>query len=137
MRRIVLVLTGALVMAVMLATNVSTALSAPDISMDTSFGNRGNVTTDFFGHEDDARGIAIQPDGKLVVAGSAEDTNTPGWFNDFALARYNSDGSLDTSFGNGGKVTTAFSDDSDSASDVALQRDGKIVVTGSVWNGSD
>ena len=107
MRRIALVLTGAVMMAVMLTINVSTALSVPQGSMDTSFGNSGNVTTDFGGGEDNARGIAIQPDGKLVTAGSAEDRSGPGWANDFALARYNSDGSLDTSFGNGGKVTTA------------------------------
>jgi uncharacterized delta-60 repeat protein len=137
MRRIALVLTGAVMMAVMLTINVSTALSVPQGSMDTSFGNSGNVTTDFGGGEDNARGIAIQPDGKLVTAGSAEDRSGPGWANDFALARYNSDGSLDTSFGNGGKVTTAFFGDSDDASDVALQDDGKIVVAGSTFNNVD
>jgi uncharacterized delta-60 repeat protein len=136
MRRIALVLTGAVMMAVMLTINVSTALSVPQGSMDTSFGNSGNVTTDFGGGEDNARGIAIQPDGKLVTAGSAEDRSGPGWANDFALARYNTDGSLDTSFDGDGKVTTDFAGWSDEAYAVALHEDGKIVAAGSAWDGT-
>ena len=86
-------------MAVMLAINASTALSAPARSMDTSFGNSGNVTTDFGSGEDSARGIAIQLDGKPVAAGSAEDRSGPGRANGFALARCNSDGTLELSAG--------------------------------------
>jgi uncharacterized delta-60 repeat protein len=55
---------------------------------------------------------------------------------DFAIARYNTDGSLDTSFGTGGKVTTMFSADSDTASALLLQADGKIVVGGDSYQGA-
>ena len=60
--------------------------------------------------------------GKIVVSGNAG--------GDMALARYNSDGSLDTSFDGDGKVTTDFGSNYDVAYDVAIQSDGKIVATG-------
>jgi uncharacterized delta-60 repeat protein len=94
----------------------------PDGSLDPTFGTGGQVTTDFSGGNDQAFGVAIQSDGKIVVAGVATI--------DFALVRYNPDGSLDTRFGTGGKVTTDFSGDSDHAHGVAIQPDGKIVVAG-------
>jgi uncharacterized delta-60 repeat protein len=87
--------------------------------LDSKFGNKGTVLTDF-GAWDLARGLAVQPDGKLIAAGEGGDS--------FALARYKSNGSLDTNFGSGGKVTTDFS----TTNAVALQGDGKIVVAGSV-----
>src|SRR5262245_44683704 len=74
-----------------------------DGSLDTSFRSGGMVATDFGGSFDEATGVAIQTDGKIVAAGFASE---PGTGRDFALARYNSDGSLDTGFGSGGKVTT-------------------------------
>jgi uncharacterized delta-60 repeat protein len=89
-------------------------------ALDPSFGTGGKVTTAFVG-EAVVHAIALQSDGKIVAAGAAG--------GDFALARYNSDGSLDTGFGTGGQVTTDFGAD-DSAADVALQSDGKIVVVG-------
>jgi len=92
-----------------------------DGALDTSFGSGGKVTTDF-GGSDAGYSVALQPDGKIVVAGYAG--------LDFALARYNSDGALDTSFGTGGKVTTDFSGGRDVGYSVALQPDGKIVVAG-------
>jgi len=98
-----------------------------DGSLDTSFGTDGKVTTDFFGRYDGVMGIALQPDGKIVVAGSAEDPSDV-----FALARYNIDGSLDTSFGVNGKI---FTDIFGFARDLAIQLDGKIVVIGT--NDSD
>lgn len=75
--------------------------------------------------------VAIQVDGKIVVAGHIRDT-----FNnsDFAVVRYNIDGSLDTSFG-GGKVFTPIGTGDDKASAVAIQPDGKILVAG--FSGSD
>lgn len=97
-----------------------------DGSLDATFGQGGNVTTDFFGDIDEPFAVAIQPDGRIVVVGSA--LNTEGITN-FALARYNADGSLDSTFGSGGKVTTDFSGNG-SISDAALQADGKIVVAG-------
>jgi uncharacterized delta-60 repeat protein len=96
-----------------------------DGSLDTSFGDGGKVVTDF-GTNSVIANLAIQPDGKIVGVGSAG--------GDFALARYNSDGSLDTSFGNGGKVTTDV--DVDFGSSIALQADGKITIGGGTRSGS-
>jgi uncharacterized delta-60 repeat protein len=98
-----------------------------DGSLDPSFGTGGKVTTDFAPFNSQASSVAIQADGKIVAAGSAG--------SDFALARYTSDGSLDTSFGTGGKVTTDFGPFGSGASSVAIQADGKIVAAGSA--GSD
>lgn len=102
-------------------------------SLDTMFGSAGKVTTDFFGRNDLARGVAIQPDGKIVVAGRAL-TGTDGF--DFALARYNADGNLDADFGAGGKITADFSGKSSGAEGVAIQNDGKIIVAGYAQTGS-
>src|SRR6266542_1606848 len=97
-----------------------------DGSLDTSFGTGGKVTTDFGFGADVAWAVAVQPDGKIVAAGYASATGRYL----IALARYNADGSLDTSFGSGGRVTTAISDRYDLAYAMALQPDGKIVVVG-------
>src|SRR5262249_46633697 len=83
---------------------------------------KGKVTTDFGGSES-AQAVAVQPDGKVVVAG---DFRTPSLAEGFVLARYNADGSLDTSFGTGGKVFTSLA--AEDLHDLALQPDGKIVV---------
>ena len=95
-------------------------------TLDTSFGTGGKVTTDFAGAGDGAAAVAVQPDGKIVVAGEA---NIDGGY-DFALARYNSNGTLDASFGRGGKVTAIFGGPQDGVSSVAVQPDEKIVVAG-------
>ena len=96
-------------------------------SLDTSFGSGGKITIDFGGTQDQALGIALQPNGKIILVGSRLDISTSN--RDWALARYNSNGSLDTSFGSGGKVTTDFGGN-DEARDVALQGNGKIVISG-------
>ena len=76
-------------------------------SLDTTFGNGGAVTTDFVGYGDFARGVVIQPDGKILVAGTSSDkVRFSGTSNLYALARYNANGSLDASFGTAGKVVT-------------------------------
>jgi uncharacterized delta-60 repeat protein len=99
-----------------------------DGSLDSSFGTGGKTTTDFFGNLDQASAIAIQAsDGKIVAAGSAQNCNVG---NNFALARYNTDGTLDSGFGTGGKLTTDFAGGDDRASAVAIQSDGKIVAAG-------
>jgi len=97
-----------------------------DGRLDAGFGSGGKVTTDF-GDWDGAHAVAIQADGKIVVAGSS------GFFvhTDIAMARYNPDGSLDPTFGSGGKVTTVFGTSSN-AHALALQADGKIVIRGVV-----
>lgn len=97
--------------------------------LDLSFGSSGKVITDFFNNEDGAYAIAIQSDGKIVVAGYSR--TPPSYHSDFAMARYNSDGSLDLSFGSGGKVVTDFGGKDDVAYAVAIQGDGKIVAVGS------
>lgn len=99
-------------------------------SLDTSFGNSGKVSTDFLGDYDVANGVAIQSDGKIVVVG-ASSTGDLGHVN-FAIARYQSNGSLDSTFGSGGKVTTDFFASNDDARSVAIQPDNKIVVAGTV-----
>ena len=105
-----------------------------DGSLDTSFDGDGVVTTDFASSQDKAVDVAIQPDGKIVVVGTVW---VPGWSNiDFAVARYNSDGSLDTRFSLDGKLTTKFFNSMDYATAIALQSDGKAVVVGDVDNSS-
>lgn len=102
----------------------------PDGSLDTIFGNGGIVTTSVNGY---AKAVAIQPDGKIVVAGTSENFDT---YADFTLLRLNSNGSLDNSFGMGGKVTVDFDKGYDWGNAVAIQQDGKIVVAGSASTGN-
>src|SRR5205814_6546048 len=80
--------------------------------------------------------VALQPDGKIIAAGTVFVDFNPGEMSDtdFALARYNSDGSLDTTFGNGGMVTTDFFRNEDDAFSILIQPDGKIVAVGSANN---
>ena len=101
-----------------------------DRYMDAPFGTGGKVTTDFEGDDDEATSVAIEPSGKILVAGLATPTGTTE-LGDFGLARYNVDGSLDSSFGVAGKVTTRFSAAEDVPWGVAVQRDGRIVLGGS------
>ena len=102
----------------------------PNGSLDTTFDGDGKVTTDFGNTSDRGYAVAIQTDGKLVVAGYASDGNAR-----FALARYNSNGSLDSSFGGTGKITTTFLGVDDYAFGVAVQTDGKIVAAGYASSG--
>jgi uncharacterized delta-60 repeat protein len=66
----------------------------------------------------------VQPDGKILVAGSCSNGNDV----DLCIARYSANGVLDATFGNGGKVLTFVSDYGDNAYAIAVQPDGKIVV---------
>ena len=100
----------------------------PDGTPDATFGNGGQVTTDFDGFNDDAFSVLIQADGKIVAVGSAKN---PANFYDFAAVRYQADGTIDTTFGVAGKVRTDFGhSDFDQARSAALQPDGKIVAAG-------
>jgi len=101
---------------------------AADGSLDPTFGNGGIVTTDIGGNDDLGLEVEVQPDGRMIVAGTS--SNVDGTDNDFGLVRYNSDGSLDTSFDTDGKVTTDFGAGYDAASAIALQADGKILAAG-------
>ncbi|MFP5265581.1 MAG: hypothetical protein ACLGJB_27155 [Blastocatellia bacterium] len=111
------------------SSNFGMARYNSDGSLDLTFGSGGKVITDFAGLNDEGHGLVIQGDGKLVLAGTANDNNV---FVDsaFALARYNSDGSLDNSFGSGGKVITEFGTVFVGANALLLQSDGKLVAAG-------
>jgi uncharacterized delta-60 repeat protein len=97
------------------------ALYAQDGHLETSFGTNGVIPVDF------GSDIAIQPDGKILLSG--------GQSNQIGLARYNPDGSLDGSFGNNGVVLTAMSTPpNDTATDLAVESDGKIALAGFTFN---
>lgn len=97
-------------------------------TLDTSFDGDGKVTDDIDGDEDSANTVALQPDGKIVVAGQAVD----GFFGDadFAITRYNSNGSIDTGFDVDGLVTQDFDFNFDEATGAVIQPDGRIIVAG-------
>ena len=106
-----------------------------DGSLDPTFGNgTGYVTTSISGagYVNGAYGVAIQADGKIIVVGQTNIYNAVPHAGNFGVIRYNSDGSLDTSFGpNGtGIVTKNFSGGVDGATCVVIQPDGKIIVGG-------
>ncbi len=104
-----------------------------DGSPDVSFDGDGKVLTDF-GSYDIASDVAIQADGKIIAAGYTADDN---WNNDFALSRYNADGSLDGTFDADGKVTTSVFVVSSTATAIALQENGRIVIAGYSGNGAN
>ena len=98
-----------------------------DGSLDNTFSSDGIVITDIAGFPDFGNSIAIQQDGKIVVAGSCNyGTNS----NDFAVIRYNPNGTLDNTFSNDGIVTTDIYSSNDFGHSIAIQQDGKIVVAG-------
>jgi len=100
-----------------------------DGSLDTNFNTTGKVTTDFDSNRDKGRSVALQSDGKIVVAGEVV-LSYPKDYQHYGVARYNTGGSLDTTFNTTGKVTFDFSGNSCYAGAVALQSDGKILVAG-------
>jgi uncharacterized delta-60 repeat protein len=95
--------------------------------LDASFGVGGKVLTDFDGSNDEGQAVLLQPDGRLVVAGTSLDPATG--TARFGLARYLPDGSLDATFDGDGRVTTDF-DGFALPQAAALQDDGKIVLGG-------
>jgi uncharacterized delta-60 repeat protein len=97
----------------------------PNGDLDNSFSDNGWVSTDF-GVSEVAKAIAVQPDGKIVVAGTSTDASGQV---DFLVARYRRDGSLDNTFSGNGWVTTDFGANA-VANTMVLQPDGKIVVAG-------
>ena len=152
-----LVVVGVVVVGSALATHGYDSLRSHSVaaghrpgSLDTSFGRGGKVTTSIGSGVDVARALAIQQDGKLVAAGT---NNTGpidgGGYNRFALVRYHANGTLDGSFGGGGKVTTPISTgdvvvsadgnsgvfDVDDAYALAIQQDGKLVAAGQAGGG--
>jgi uncharacterized delta-60 repeat protein len=98
-------------------------------TLDTSFGSDGKVLTDAGDGGDSITSVAVQPNGKIAIAGMT----SPG----FAVAKYNSNGSLDATFGFGGRVTTSFLGIAERASAVVIQPDAKIVAAGSALNSTN
>jgi uncharacterized delta-60 repeat protein len=97
-------------------------------SLDSSFGEGGKVVTNVYS-ENLGYKIVLQSDGKIIMAGSTHNGVT----NDFAMIRYNSDGSQDSTFGLGGKLTTDFGNNNDFSQSIVLQKDNKIIQAG--WTG--
>ena len=109
-------------------TNLVLAGYTADGTLDSSFGSGGTVTTDLWGSW--AIGdMALQPDGEILVASAV----IPGDYCQFGLERYNTNGSLDGSFGTDGLVTTAFGEQI-YAWATGLQSDGRIIVAGDALN---
>jgi uncharacterized delta-60 repeat protein len=108
-----------------------------DGQLDPSFGTNGKVTTVIGLGNSFSWAGSLQPDGKIVVVGSAV---YAGYASGFAVLRYNTNGSLDNSFGGGGKVITPIGTNYDYATALTIQQDGKIVVVGksmdSYWTGA-
>jgi len=101
--------------------------------LDTSYGKRGFASTNFTNFINSVSSMALQPDGRIVVAGNA--MSADGTLSEFAIARFNTNGTLDSTFGSGGKVATNFvgvqaGGVSNPANAVLLQPDNKILVAG-------
>ncbi len=100
-------------------------------TLDTTFGTQGIASTAIGSGNALARALSLQADGKLVVAGQVGSATV----NDFGIVRYLTNGALDTSFDGDGILLIDFFAANDSAADVAIQSDGKIVVAGAALNG--
>src|SRR5262249_43645754 len=117
---------AAIVLAWLVSSQVAQAAAG---DLDPTFGTAGMLTTDLNHSTDIANAVAIQADGKLVVVGQTYKNND---FSDedFAVARYNTDGTLDTTFGIRGRVRTDFPGLAAVPSAVVIQPDSRIVVGG-------
>jgi uncharacterized delta-60 repeat protein len=102
-------------------------------NLDPAFGDQGRVVTDFGIDDDEALALAVQPDGKILLAGFS--TNSV--LKDVAVARYQPDGKLDTSFHSTGYTTFNPGDGNAMAQAIVVQEDGKIVIAGTADNGAN
>ena len=115
----------------------------PNGQLDRAFGASGIASTGFVFDGDSGTAVAVQPDGKIIWVGSqGNPAFTPGGTFEFAVARFNPNGTLDTSFGSGGRVGTEFfapplAGAQEFADAVLVQPDGKILVAGSARQGQD
>ncbi|MBN4048872.1 hypothetical protein JYU00_01790, partial [bacterium AH-315-N22] len=101
--------------------------------LDTTFAEEGVVTTSIDHYGDAAKAVIIDKNNKILVAGTSDNGSNL----DFSLARYNEDGTLDTSFNFDGVVTTQIGSEDDHAQAIALQANGKIIVGGYTDSGQD
>lgn len=113
------------------SADLSVVRFSADGTPDTSFGVNGTATYAVGPGDDFARAVTVQDDGKILIAGTSE---TSGGDYDLSVVRLHVDGSLDTSFGNAGKVTVDFEGGRDAAQTVEVRRNGDILVTGSAVN---
>jgi uncharacterized delta-60 repeat protein len=109
---------------------------SPNGSLDTSFGGDGKVITDFTRLHDEAIDVSFQQDEKILVGGEAGYRLNRAANSRFALARYNTNGSLDQSFSGDGKLATNFTRKEDGASRILAQQDEKIVAAGYAAGGA-
>ena len=114
------------VATILLFLGLTTPAHAAAGDLDPSFGAGGLVATGFAHGDAEANGVAIQADGKILAAGSTGS----GVGQRFALVRYEPDGTLDPTFGTGGRVTTGFDSGNVHANAVIVQPNGKIVLAG-------
>ena len=132
------IVTGSLIKSLTFADSVSGFLLVRYMSdgvIDSSFGRNGIAVTPFPGNMiSSALSVAIQANGDIVAAG--ETATTASGPSDFALARYTANGTLDTTFGSGGFVSTPFGNSIASINTVLIQTDGKILAVGNSDNGT-
>jgi uncharacterized delta-60 repeat protein len=104
-----------------------------DGTLDTTFGSSGKVIQPIGSSYDNGYSLAIQPDGKILLGGFCYNGNN----NDFCIARFETNGTLDTTFGSSGIVIQPIGSSSDYGLSLAIQPDGKILLGGFCYNGSD
>jgi uncharacterized delta-60 repeat protein len=98
-----------------------------DGTLDTSFGEQGSLTADFDNEKDVAHAVARLADGRLLVAGVVR---PEGGTDDFAVARFLADGTIDTSFGVDGWTVVDLDGSTDTLRDLAVQADGGMLLAG-------
>ena len=123
-----IILTGYSTQSVGMDREMTSVRYLPDGSIDSSFGINGIVITDVSDREGEAYSNAIQSDGKIVIGGYSKSSATNN--DDFTVVRYESDGSLDSTFGTGGIVTTEIRSDNDVLEALTIQPNGKIIGVG-------
>ena len=109
------------IITIFLLSLILTQAYTQDGSPDNTFGMNGKVITSIGTGTDRGWSVELQNDGKIVVAGRSKN----GYYYDFAVVRYNTDGTLDPALGNGGKVVTAIGSSEDLAYSIAIQNDVK------------
>jgi uncharacterized delta-60 repeat protein len=127
---------GKIVVAVVAVVGSSTGFAAARFAatgeVDLGFGSSGLASASFGAQSASSAGLALQPDGKIVIAGQTLNTGR----GDFGVARFSSGGQLDPTFGSSGELTVDFYGDLDAANAIAIQPDGRIVVGGNALDGS-
>ena len=109
----------------------------PDLTLDTSFAGDGTTSSDFNHGTDIANAVAVQSDNKIVVGGTADENSDSSSRTNLAIERFNADGNLDRTFGDGNGKRFIDIEACDTAQALAIQPDGKILVAGSSETGDD